>query len=88
MADVPVVKTHEAKLGVEIGDNGTPMLRACTEGVSFENSHMKAKFQLAADTGATMKDGTVEGKVLGCGVSLGRKTSVSVFGTEIGFSFW
>lgn len=48
----------------------------------------KAKFGLAVDTGASIGVTGVEAKILGTGVSIGRKIGVSVFGTELSFNLW
>ncbi|KAI1890252.1 hypothetical protein AGOR_G00151800 [Albula goreensis] len=78
-----------AGASTEISEAGVSvMTRAELAAVEAAAGPVNAKIGLGIDTGAAVKDGSVEAKVLGCGVSLGRKTSVSVFGTEIGLSFW
>lgn len=49
---------------------------------------VKARVALAADTGAHLSLTQVEGKLLGCGVSVGRKTGFSLFGTGIELELW
>ena len=46
-------------------------------------------FKLGAgvSTGAGIKDDSVSVKVLGCGVTVGRKVGISVFGSEFGVDF-
>lgn len=45
------------------------------------------KLGLGVSTGAGIKDDSVELKVLGCGVTVGRKLAISVFDTGFGIDF-
>lgn len=49
---------------------------------------LTAKVGLAADTGVKVGLTGAELKVLGTGISIGRKMSISLFGSEIGFNLW
>lgn len=49
---------------------------------------VKAKVGLAVDTGVGISPTGIEAKLLGTGVSIGRKTSFSVLGNEIEFNLW
>uniref|UniRef100_A0A3Q1EY08 Uncharacterized protein n=1 Tax=Acanthochromis polyacanthus TaxID=80966 RepID=A0A3Q1EY08_9TELE len=49
---------------------------------------MTAKVGLAVDTGLGVGKDGVEAKVLGTGISLGRKVGISLFGNEISFKLW
>ncbi|KAG9063304.1 hypothetical protein KI688_004186 [Linnemannia hyalina] len=46
-----------------------------------------AQIGLGVDTGVGIKDDSVQMEVGGCGVTLGRKVAVSVFGTSFGVDF-
>ncbi len=48
----------------------------------------KATIGLAADTGYGISPTQIEGKVLGTGISIGRKVGFSVFGTGVEFKLW
>uniref|UniRef100_A0A8C1JK97 Uncharacterized protein n=1 Tax=Cyprinus carpio TaxID=7962 RepID=A0A8C1JK97_CYPCA len=48
---------------------------------------LDVKLGLGVDTGAFIGLGWVEVKILGCGFSFGRKTSISLLGSELSFSF-
>lgn len=49
---------------------------------------LRAKVGLAVDTGVDVGLTGLEVKVLGTGVSIGRQMSISLFGSEIGFTLW
>uniref|UniRef100_A0A3P8U221 Si:ch73-106k19.5 n=1 Tax=Amphiprion percula TaxID=161767 RepID=A0A3P8U221_AMPPE len=49
---------------------------------------VKVKVGLAADTGVGVGLTGVEAKVLGTGISFGRKMGISLFGSEFSFNLW
>ncbi|KAF9537297.1 hypothetical protein EC957_008497 [Mortierella hygrophila] len=55
--------------------------------VKAQASIFDAQLGLGVDTGVGIKDESVQLKVAGCGVTLGRKVAVSVFGTSFGVDF-
>lgn len=57
-------------------------------GASASAGPLKAKIALAADTGVKVGLTEVEAKVLGTGISFGRKMGVSLFGTGFEFNLW
>lgn len=48
----------------------------------------KATVGLSADTGVEISATQLEAKVLGTGVSIGRKVGISLFGTGFEFELW
>uniref|UniRef100_A0A673NNR1 Si:ch73-106k19.5 n=1 Tax=Sinocyclocheilus rhinocerous TaxID=307959 RepID=A0A673NNR1_9TELE len=63
------------------------MAQAEIASASASAGPLDVKLGLGVDTGAYIGLGGVEVKILGCGFSFGRKTSVSVLGSELSFSF-
>ncbi|KAF9137262.1 hypothetical protein BGX30_010404 [Mortierella sp. GBA39] len=55
--------------------------------VKAQASIFDAQIGLGVDTGVGIKDDSVQLEVAGCGVTLGRKVAVSVFGTSFGVDF-
>uniref|UniRef100_A0A3Q0R9D7 Uncharacterized protein n=1 Tax=Amphilophus citrinellus TaxID=61819 RepID=A0A3Q0R9D7_AMPCI len=62
--------------------------RAEIASASASAGPVKAKVGLGVDTGVGISLGGVEAKLLGTGVSIGRKMGVSVLGNELEFSLW
>lgn len=56
--------------------------------VSVSEGPVKATVGLSADTGASIGADGVEAKVLGTGISIGRKIGFSVLGTGFEFKLW
>lgn len=66
----------------------TAFVKAQVASTSLTIGPVKAKVGLAADTGAKIGLTGVEAKVLGTGISFGRKMGISLFGTGIEFNLW
>uniref|UniRef100_A0A672LHE9 Si:ch73-106k19.5 n=1 Tax=Sinocyclocheilus grahami TaxID=75366 RepID=A0A672LHE9_SINGR len=63
------------------------MAQAEIASASASAGPLDVKLGLGVDTGAYIGLGGVEVKILGCGFSFGRKTSISLLGSELSFSF-
>lgn len=63
-------------------------LKAEIGSVSASAGPVKAKLGLAVDTGVGISVLGVEAQVLGTGFSIGRRTSVSLFGSELEVRLW
>uniref|UniRef100_A0A3Q1EML9 Uncharacterized protein n=1 Tax=Acanthochromis polyacanthus TaxID=80966 RepID=A0A3Q1EML9_9TELE len=64
------------------------MGRAELASASATSGALTAKVGLAVDTGVGVNEDGVEAKVLGTGISLGRKVGISLLGNEISFKLW
>ncbi|XP_016331862.1 uncharacterized protein LOC107680493 [Sinocyclocheilus anshuiensis] len=62
------------------------MAQAEIASASASAGPLDVKLGLGVDTGAYIGLGGVEVKLLGCGFSIGRKTSISFLGSELSFS--
>ena len=71
-----------AKAGSYVG------LDAGVEAVKFESDKAQLKIGLGLDTGAGIQNSSAEVKVLGCGLSFGRETGFSLFGSEFKCKLW
>ena len=52
-----------------------------------EASAFDLNLGVGLDTGGGIKDDSLEVKALGCGVTVGRKVGISVFGASFGIDF-
>uniref|UniRef100_A0A3B1JFC7 Uncharacterized protein n=1 Tax=Astyanax mexicanus TaxID=7994 RepID=A0A3B1JFC7_ASTMX len=64
------------------------MARAEVASASAAAGPVGIKVGLGVDTGAEVGHGSAEVKVLGCGVSVGRKMGISLFGNELSLKLW
>ncbi|KAK2886132.1 hypothetical protein QQF64_020280 [Cirrhinus molitorella] len=80
-------KGPNASAGVEASTSGTEaIVRAELGSVSAQAGPIGVKVGLGVDTGVSASPCGVEVKILGTGVSLGKKTSISVLGSEVSCS--
>ena len=56
----------------------------CRKGESEEGNQINYTLGLGVSTGAGLKDDSASVKLLGCGLTIGRKVGVSFFDSEIG----
>ncbi|KAJ8389883.1 hypothetical protein AAFF_G00113520 [Aldrovandia affinis] len=89
VGDVEVeAKIANAKLSGEFTLNKvSAMADAELVSVSAKAGPVDAKLGLSAKTGASVGADGVEAKFLGTGFTIGKRMSVSLFGSEIGFSW-
>lgn len=52
-----------------------------------DDGPVQVKLGLGLNTGAGVKDNSLQAKVLGCGLSLGQKVGISLFDNEISIDF-
>lgn len=64
------------------------MARAEVGSVAGSIGPVTGTLGLSADTGAHISPTQLEAKVLGTGISIGRETGISLFGTELKFKLW
>uniref|UniRef100_A0A4W6FAC0 Uncharacterized protein n=1 Tax=Lates calcarifer TaxID=8187 RepID=A0A4W6FAC0_LATCA len=82
-------KGPNASAGVSAGSHGAKIFaKAELASASASAGPLKAKVGLAADTGVGVGPEGIEAKVLGTGVSIGRKIGISVLGTGFEFKLW
>ena len=84
-------KGPNASVGAEVSAgtlSATLFARAGLGSASASAGPLTAKVGLSVDTGVSVGAGSVAGKLLGCGFSVGRKIGFSLFGTGIEFELW
>ncbi len=83
------VKMLDASAGVEVtNESVSAFVKAEVASASASVGPAKATVGLSADTGVGISPTQVEAKLLGTGISIGRKMGVSLFGTSIEFNLW
>ena len=54
----------------------------------MDGEKAKVKIALGVDTGVGIRDSSAHVQVLGCGLSFGRETGISIFGSQFKLKFW
>ena len=85
-----------ASVGTDVGylDMGNGLKFGTYAGAGAELNLFKAdasvfdvKLGVGVQTGAGIKNGSIDAHIAGCGVTIGKRMSISVFGNEIGIDF-
>lgn len=76
----------QGKIGVHDGEQGG-MIGASVNVASTKGAPVNATLGLSCDTGAMIEDGSLSAKILGTGITIGRKVEVSFLGTSLGLDF-
>ena len=82
-SDPPITQTTEWLSAHAAGHAGSYTgLDAAAHIVSAEDKHTRVKLGAGVSTGVGIKDGSLKGKILGCGVSVGKEIGFSLFDNE------
>ncbi len=82
-------KVLDASAGVKVThESVSAFVKAEVASASASAGPAKATIGLSAHTGVDISPTQVEAKLLGTGISIGRKMGVSLFGNSIEFNLW
>jgi hypothetical protein len=88
--DVFTAHANATASSINIGDRDLLVYVGADAGVSLfkaEASIFDLNLGVGVETGAGVKDGSLDVHVAGCGFQIGKKLSISVFGSSFGFDF-
>lgn len=80
-ASVEYIQIGEYKFGTYAGAGAELNL------FKADASVFDLKLGVGVETGAGIRNGSLDAHVAGCGVTIGKRMSISVFGNEIGIDF-